>query len=174
MPAIQVFCRAASLPIRCFSSSIAILELSYANVRGWWDYPSFYPKCQQPLGWCCKPESAARSSVISQDTGMAMTPIGHRGFTRRPSHSRDCPVRGTAGTHDETGLNGGHRPHCRARRASPVPSRPTGRLIQTDRLRAAGIGQQGKDRGQAPPESAGTVQRGNQNVPRERSRLAGL
>ena len=31
-----------------FSSSIAILELSYVNVRGWWDYPSFYPKCQQP------------------------------------------------------------------------------------------------------------------------------
>jgi hypothetical protein len=35
------------MPVRCFSSSIAILELSYVNVRGWWDYPSFYPKCQQ-------------------------------------------------------------------------------------------------------------------------------
>jgi hypothetical protein len=31
-----------------FSSSIAILEHSYVDVRGWWDYPSFYPKCQQP------------------------------------------------------------------------------------------------------------------------------
>jgi len=50
---------------------------------------------------------------------------------------------------------------------------PDGPVIHTDRLYAAGTGQQGKDRGQAPPESAGTVQRGNQNVPRERSRLAG-
>jgi hypothetical protein len=48
MSAVQVFYRAASLPIRCLSSSIGILELSYVNVRGWWDYPSFYPKCQQP------------------------------------------------------------------------------------------------------------------------------
>jgi hypothetical protein len=47
-----------------------------------------------------------------------------------------------------------------------------GPLIQTDRLRAAGTGQQGKYRGQAPPEPTGTVQRGNQNVPRERSRPA--
>jgi hypothetical protein len=31
--------RAASLPMRYFSSSIAILELSYVNVRGWWEYP---------------------------------------------------------------------------------------------------------------------------------------
>jgi hypothetical protein len=51
---------------------------------------------------------------------------------------------------------------------------PAGRVIQTDRLCEAGTGQQGKDRGQAPPEPADTVQRGNQNVPRERSRLAGL
>jgi hypothetical protein len=51
---------------------------------------------------------------------------------------------------------------------------PDGPVIQTDRLCAAGTGQQGKDRGQAPPEPADTVQHGNQNVPRERSRLAGL
>ena len=51
---------------------------------------------------------------------------------------------------------------------------PDGPVIQTERLRATGTGQQGKDSGQAPPESAGTVQRGIQNVPRERSRLAGL
>jgi hypothetical protein len=51
---------------------------------------------------------------------------------------------------------------------------PGGPVIQADRLYAAGTGQQGKDRGQALPESAGTVQRGNQNGPRERSRLAGL
>jgi hypothetical protein len=50
---------------------------------------------------------------------------------------------------------------------------PDGPVIQTERLRATGTGQQGKDSGQAPPESAGTV-RGNRNVPRERSRLAGL
>jgi hypothetical protein len=48
MSAIQVFYRTPSLPMRCFSSSIAILELSYVNVRGWWYYPSFYPKCQKP------------------------------------------------------------------------------------------------------------------------------
>jgi hypothetical protein len=42
-------------------------------------------------------------------------------------------------------------------------------MIQTGALFAAGAGQRGKDRGQAPPELAGTVQRGNQNVPRERS-----
>jgi hypothetical protein len=62
--------------MRCFSSSIAILELSYVNVRDWWDYPSFYPKCQQPEGWRCKLESAARPTVVSQDTGMAMTLTG--------------------------------------------------------------------------------------------------
>jgi hypothetical protein len=28
----------------------------------------------------------ARSTVMSQDTGMAMTLISYRGFTRRPSH----------------------------------------------------------------------------------------
>jgi hypothetical protein len=38
----------ASLPMRCFSSLIAIFEPINVNVRGWWDYPSFYPKCQQP------------------------------------------------------------------------------------------------------------------------------
>ena len=47
-PRFKYFYRATSLPIRCLSSSIAILELSYVNVRGRWDYPSFYPKCQQP------------------------------------------------------------------------------------------------------------------------------
>ena len=41
---------------------------------------------------------------------------------------------------------------------------PDGPVIQTDRLCAAGTGQQDKDRGQAPPEPTGTVQRGNQNV----------
>jgi hypothetical protein len=62
--------------MRYFSSSIATLELSYVNVRDWWDYPSFYPKCQQPEGWCCKLESAARPTVMSQDTGMAITLTG--------------------------------------------------------------------------------------------------
>ncbi len=49
-----------------------------------------------------------------------------------------------------------------------------GLVTQTDRLCAPGTGQQGKDRGQAPPEPTGTVQRGNQNVPPERSGPAGL
>ena len=57
---------------------------------------------------------------------------------------------------------------------TPGPTRPTGRVIQTYRLCTTGAGQQGKDRGQALPELTGTVQRGNQNVPREHSRLAGL
>jgi hypothetical protein len=48
MSAVQDFYWAASLPTRCFSSSITILELIYVNVRGLWDYLSFYPKCQQP------------------------------------------------------------------------------------------------------------------------------
>jgi hypothetical protein len=69
-----------------FSSSIGILEHSHVDVRGWRDYPSFYAKCPQHQGWRCKLESAARSAVMSQDTGMAMTLIGYRGFTRRPSH----------------------------------------------------------------------------------------
>jgi len=47
-------------------------------------------------------------------------------------------------------------------------------VIPTDRRYAAGTGQQGKDRGQVPPEPTGTVQRGNQTVPRERSRRVGL
>jgi hypothetical protein len=34
----------------------------------------------------CSHISAARSTVMSQDTGMAMTLIGYRGFTRRASH----------------------------------------------------------------------------------------
>ena len=83
---IQFFCRAASLIMSYLSSLIAIFERSYVNLRGWWDYRSFYPECKQPEGWCCKLESAARSTVMSQDTGMVMTPIGNRGFTRRPSH----------------------------------------------------------------------------------------
>jgi hypothetical protein len=57
---------------------MAILEHSYVDVRGWRDYPSFYLKCEQPPGWRCKLESAARSTVMSQDTVMAMTLIGHR------------------------------------------------------------------------------------------------
>jgi hypothetical protein len=48
MSAVQVFYRAASLPMRCFSSLITILEHSYVDARGWWDYLSFYPKCHQP------------------------------------------------------------------------------------------------------------------------------
>jgi len=50
-------------------------------------------------------------------------------------------------------------------------------MLETDQLCAAGTGQQGKDRDQTPldtHESAGAVQRGNRNVSRERSRLAGL
>jgi len=104
---------------------------------------------------------------------MAMTLTGDTGFTRRPSHWRDRPVRGTAGTHDETGPDGGHRPHCRARRA-PGTYPPDGPVIRTDRLFAACAGQQGRDRGQAPPELTGTVHRGNQNGPHGRSRPAGL
>ena len=86
MSPIQVFYRVASPPIRCFSSSIAILELSYVNVRGWWDYPSFYPNASSLKGWRCQLEYAAHSTVMSQDPGMVMTLIGYRGFTRRPSH----------------------------------------------------------------------------------------
>ena len=43
--------------------------------------PIVLPKCRQPYGWSCRLESAARSTVMSQDTGMAMTLIGDRGFT---------------------------------------------------------------------------------------------
>ena len=46
--------------------------------------PIVLPKCQQPEGWRCKVESAARPTVVSQDTGMAMTLTGYS--TRRPSH----------------------------------------------------------------------------------------
>jgi hypothetical protein len=31
-------------------------------------------------------KSAGRSTVMSQDTGMAMTLIGNKGFARRPPH----------------------------------------------------------------------------------------
>jgi hypothetical protein len=47
-------------------------------------------------------------------------------------------------------------------------------VIHTDRLFAACAGQWGRDRGQAPPKRTGTVQRGNKNVPHERSRPAEL
>ena len=57
---------------------------------------------------------------------------------------------------------------------SPGTRPPDGPVIQTDRLCAAGTGQQGKDRSQTPPELTGSVQHGNQNVPHERSRPAGL
>jgi hypothetical protein len=86
MSAVPVFYRAASLPMRYFSSLIAILEHSYVDVRGWWDYPSFYPKCHQPKAGAANLNLPARSTVMSQHTGIAMTLIGYRGFTRRPSH----------------------------------------------------------------------------------------
>jgi len=44
----QAICRSARLPIPSLSSLIEILELNYGNVSDWLDYPSFYPKCQQP------------------------------------------------------------------------------------------------------------------------------
>jgi hypothetical protein len=37
-------------------------------MRGWLHSPLFYPKCQQPSSWSCKLDSAARSTVTSQDT----------------------------------------------------------------------------------------------------------
>jgi hypothetical protein len=49
---------------------------------------------------------------------------------------------------------------------------PDGPVIHTDRLFAAW--QDSRDRRQAPAELTGTVQRGNQNVPHQRSRPAGL
>src|SRR4029077_20423281 len=81
---------------------------------------------------------------------MAMTLIGYRGFTRRAAHRRDRPVRGTAGTHDETGPDAEHAPHCRAREA-PWTYPPAGPVTQTARQCEAETGQQGKDRGQTPP-----------------------
>ena len=61
-----------------FPAQLEISELSYGNVRGWLDSLLFYPKCQQRASWTCKLEPAARSivahsTVMSQDTGMAMT-----------------------------------------------------------------------------------------------------
>jgi len=38
---LETLYRTASLPIRHFSSSIGILELSYVSVKGWLDDPSF-------------------------------------------------------------------------------------------------------------------------------------
>ena len=37
------------LPVAgAFPVQAGIMELNYVNVRSWLDYPSFYPKCQQP------------------------------------------------------------------------------------------------------------------------------
>jgi hypothetical protein len=112
----------------------------------------------------------ARSIVIFHDTGMATTLIGSRALPggRRTdgtvqSEERQAPVI--------------KRPRQRAwaawrRHSWDLPARRP--VIQTDRLGAAGTGQQDNDRGQAPREPTGTVQRGKQNVPRERFRLARL
>jgi len=45
---LQAIYQSAKLPVPSFTGLIKIFELSYGNVSDWLDYPSFYPKCQQP------------------------------------------------------------------------------------------------------------------------------
>jgi hypothetical protein len=47
MSVVQVFYRTATCFMQRLSSSVANLESSYVNVRGWWDYPLF-PRCGPP------------------------------------------------------------------------------------------------------------------------------
>jgi hypothetical protein len=86
-----------SIGRRAYSCDISTAKLQSSNIvmltSGWWDYPSFYPKCPPPHGWSCQLESAACSTVMTQDIGMALTLIGYRGFTRRPPPHRPS-VRG--------------------------------------------------------------------------------
>ncbi len=131
MPAIKVFYRTAGLAVRCFSSPIAILEHSYVDVRGWWDYLSFYPKCQQPSGWSCKLESAARSTVMSQDTGRHTTGIVQSEELQAPmmrrAERRTWAALPGAGLPGPTARRAGH-PHrpsvCGTRRAVRQGPRP--------------------------------------------------
>ena len=95
-------------------------------------------------------------------------PIGYRRYTRwpPPSHSPDRPVRGAAGTHDETGPE--RRPDAALRTRRPTRDLPPGEpVVQTSRLRAA---EQGKDRGQGAARVGGHGSaRQTRNRPRERS-----
>jgi len=45
---LQAICWPARLPILGLTGSIKVFELSYGNVSDWLEYPSFYPKGQQP------------------------------------------------------------------------------------------------------------------------------
>jgi hypothetical protein len=95
------------------------------------------------------------STVMPQDTGMAITLIGYRAS---PSgchadgtvHSEElqAPMMRRARTRSVRRIAGGSSGTCP----------PDGPVIQTDRLCAAGTGQQGKDRGPAPPEPTGRDQ----------------
>ena len=45
---LQAIYQSARLPVPSFTGLIKIFELSYGNVSDWLEYPSFYPKGQQP------------------------------------------------------------------------------------------------------------------------------
>jgi hypothetical protein len=154
--------RAASLPVRCFSSSIAILELIYVNTRDWWDYLLFYPNIGSLKAGAATLNLPPIPTFTSQDTGMAMNLFGYRGSTWRPALTGPSSPE-AAGTHHETGLIGERGPLCRARRA-PRTDPPDGPGDPYRPSAAARTGQQDKDRGQVPPESTGTVQPATQNV----------
>jgi len=93
----------------------------------------------------------ARPTMMSRDPGTTMTLIGYRRLHPAAVRPTGPSSLTSSRTHDETG------PERRAWAAlpgeedSPGPTRQTGRpVIQTDPLRPAGTGQQGKRRGQAP------------------------
>ena len=73
------------------------------------------------------PPTAARSTVMSQDTGMAVTLTGYRASL--DGRDADGTVRsGLDGTEDEMGLNAGDAPHCRTRTArGPLAAGPAHR-----------------------------------------------
>ena len=57
-------CQAARLPMPSFTGLIKNFELNYGNVSDWLDYPSFYPKCQQPQAGAAILNLLPRSTVM--------------------------------------------------------------------------------------------------------------
>jgi hypothetical protein len=61
---VQAIYRSAGLPMPSFTGLIKNFELNYGNVSDWLDYPSFYPKCQQPQAGAAILNLLPRSTVM--------------------------------------------------------------------------------------------------------------
>jgi len=107
----------------------------------------------------------SRSTVMSQEAipllAMGVSPGGRPTHGTVQSEEPQAPMMRRSWTAGMGRIAG--------RGGLPGPTRLTGWWSGPTRLCPAGTGQQGKDRGQAPPESAGTVQRTSQAFPARRT-----